>query len=56
VGAIRFRALIRAKVAWAPFTELANLTGAPAMTIPLHWTADGLPWNGGANSSRKQGR
>jgi amidase len=28
---------------YVPFTQLANLTGTPAMTVPLHWTADGLP-------------
>ncbi len=26
-----------------PFTQLANLTGVPAMSVPLHWCRDGLP-------------
>jgi amidase len=26
-----------------PFTQLANLTFCPAMSMPLHWGADGLP-------------
>lgn len=26
-----------------PFTQLANLTGTPAISLPLHWTTDGLP-------------
>lgn len=28
---------------WVPYTQLANLTGRPAISVPLHWTAAGLP-------------
>jgi amidase len=26
-----------------PFTPVQNLTGQPAISLPLHWSADGLP-------------
>jgi 6-aminohexanoate-cyclic-dimer hydrolase len=28
---------------WLPYTPVFNLTGTPAMSVPLHWTEDGLP-------------
>ncbi len=28
---------------WAGFAPLVNLTGQPAISLPLHWTAAGLP-------------
>lgn len=35
--------MVRENLKWVPFTQLGNLTGIPAMSVPLHWTADGLP-------------
>jgi Asp-tRNA(Asn)/Glu-tRNA(Gln) amidotransferase A subunit family amidase len=28
---------------YSPFCQLFNVTGQPAMSVPLHWTEDGLP-------------
>jgi amidase len=35
--------IARDSLAIVPFTQLANLTGTPAMSVPLYWTPDGLP-------------
>ncbi|MBF6245516.1 MULTISPECIES: amidase [Nocardia] len=35
--------LINNNLGWVPYTQLANITGRPAISLPLHWTADGLP-------------
>jgi Asp-tRNA(Asn)/Glu-tRNA(Gln) amidotransferase A subunit family amidase len=35
--------LITDNLGWVPYTQLANLTGRPAISVPLHWTATGLP-------------
>ncbi|HRK47173.1 MAG TPA: amidase family protein, partial [Nocardioides sp.] len=46
-GLLRFtpvvEQLISKNLGWVPYTQLANLTGRPAISVPLHWTADGLP-------------
>jgi amidase len=28
---------------YSPFTSLANMTGQPSVSVPLHWSAEGLP-------------
>jgi Asp-tRNA(Asn)/Glu-tRNA(Gln) amidotransferase A subunit family amidase len=28
---------------FSPYTALYNVTGQPSMSVPLHWTPDGLP-------------
>jgi amidase len=35
--------MITKNLAWVPYTQLANVTGRPAISLPLHWTADNLP-------------
>ncbi|AWH92049.1 amidase [Dietzia lutea] len=35
--------IINDNLSWVPYTQLANLTGRPAMSLPLHWTPEGLP-------------
>jgi amidase len=35
--------MVDKNLGWVPYTQLANITGRPAITLPLHWTADGLP-------------
>ncbi len=35
--------IIDENIGWVPYTQLANLTGRPAISVPLHWTGAGLP-------------
>ncbi|WP_374024254.1 amidase [Mycobacterium sp. HNNTM2301] len=35
--------LIQESLGWVPYTQLANITGRPAISVPLHWTDAGLP-------------
>jgi amidase len=35
--------MIRENLKWVPFTQLANITGLPAMSVPLYWNRVGLP-------------
>jgi amidase len=35
--------MFEASLTYTPFTQLANLTGQPAMSVPVHLTTKGLP-------------
>jgi amidase len=35
--------IVEANVAWVPYTQLANVTGRPAISLPLYRTPEGLP-------------
>ena len=35
--------IVQRNLAWVPYTQLSNVTGRPSISLPLHWTADGLP-------------
>jgi len=35
--------MVEQNLGWVPYTQLANLTGRPAISLPLHWTAEGVP-------------
>jgi amidase len=36
-------ALRRKTAAFSPFTYISNATGQPAISLPMHWTPEGLP-------------
>ena len=36
--------IVERNLAWVPYTQLANVTGRPAISLPLHWTEGGLPF------------
>jgi len=37
------RRLLKKPLTFIPYTPLFNVTGQPAMSLPLHWNAAGLP-------------
>ncbi|SDP68390.1 amidase family protein [Phyllobacterium sp. OV277] len=43
VGNLPFEVLWERLLDYAMYTEIDNMLGTPAMSVPLHWTAAGLP-------------
>ncbi len=44
LGALTFESTnIPNVIRWTPFTSYFNMTGQPAISLPLHWTPEGLP-------------
>ena len=35
--------IVKENLKWVPFTQLANITGLPAMSVPLYWNKQNLP-------------
>jgi amidase len=42
-GAVAMESLRKRDAKFLPFTPFFNVSGQPAMSLPLHWTKDGLP-------------
>jgi amidase len=40
---VPFRTLIERLIRYVGYTPYHNVAGAPAMSVPLHWSSDGLP-------------
>lgn len=35
--------IVKENLKWVPFTQLSNITGLPAMSVPLYWNEQNLP-------------
>jgi Asp-tRNA(Asn)/Glu-tRNA(Gln) amidotransferase A subunit family amidase len=35
--------MIEENLGWVPYTQMANITGRPAISVPLYWADDGMP-------------
>ncbi|WP_354699146.1 6-aminohexanoate-cyclic-dimer hydrolase [Paraconexibacter sp. AEG42_29] len=35
--------IVQDNLGWVPYTQLANITGRPAVSVPLFWTGAGMP-------------
>ena len=35
--------MIEENLGWVPYTQMSNLTGRPAINVPVYWTDDGMP-------------